>query len=122
MKLTLARLEKVCRRPRGSRTIARYPACAGMHSQVSFPASVRPQKSLRDASLRASAVVTHAARCEASDGLQTQARTASWRLRLRPDIGTAGGPGFLALVDAGRGNLTPMVSAAALQLFTLSQS
>lgn len=120
MKLNLARLEKV-RRQRGSRIIARFPACAGMHSQASFSTPVRRQKPMRDAPLLASAVVTHGARCGGSDSLETQAHMASWRPWARHEITTAGESDFLAMVDAGRGNLTPADSAAKLQLFTLSQ-
>lgn len=121
MKLNLARLEKV-RRPRGSRFIARFPACAGINSQASFPASVQRQKPLQDAPLLRSAVVTHAARCGVSDGREMQARMVSWRPWLRHDITTAGGSVFFAMVDAGRKKLKPAGSAAESQTFTLSQS
>lgn len=120
MKLNFARLEKV-RRPRGSRIIARRPVCAGMNSRASFSTLVRRQKPMLDAQLRVSAVVTHAARCGVSDGLETQARMASWRPWGRHDIITAGVPDFLPMVDAGRGNLTHADRVDELQLFTLSQ-
>ena len=121
MNLNLARLEKV-RRLRGSRIIARCPACAGMNSQASFSTPVRRQKPMQDAPLLVSAAVTHGARCRGSGGLETQARTVSWRSWARHDIITAGGSDFLAMVDAGRGNITPEDSAAELQLFTLPHS
>lgn len=119
MKLNLARLEKI-RRPSGSRTIARFPACAGMNSQASFPASIQRQKPLQDALMLTSAVVTRGARCGASDGLQTQPRMASWRPWLRRVVIATVGSVFFAMVDAGRKKLTPAGSAAALQLFTLT--
>jgi hypothetical protein len=121
MKLNLARLEKV-RRPRGSRIIARCPACAGMNSRASFSTPVRRQKPLQGAPLRASAVVTRAARCGASEALETQSRMAPWRPWVRHEIITAGGSGFLAMVDAGRENLTPADCATALPIFTLFYS
>jgi len=76
---------------------------------------------MQDVPLLASAVVTRGARCGASDGLETQARTVSWLSWARHDIITAGGSDFLAMVDAGMEKITPADSAAALQLFTLSQ-
>lgn len=121
MKLNLARLEKV-RRPRGSRFIARVPACAGMNSQASFSTPVRRQKPLQDALMQGSAVVTHGARCGAPEGLETQAHMASWRSWLRHAIATAGGSYFLGMVDAGREKITPADSAAELQTFTLRHS
>jgi hypothetical protein len=120
MKLNLARLEKV-RRPRGSKIIARFPACAGMNSQAFFSTPVRFQKPMRDAPLLASAAVTRGARCVASDSLETQARMGAWRPRVRHEIITESESDFLAMVDAGMENITPADSAAALQLFTLSQ-
>ncbi|OYW77058.1 MAG: hypothetical protein B7Z37_05945 [Verrucomicrobia bacterium 12-59-8] len=120
MKLNLARLEKI--RQRGSRIIARCPACAGINSQASFSSPIRRQKPVQNAPLLPSAALTREARCRASDSLETQARMASWRLRLRPDMNTAGESDFLAMVDAGMENLTLAGSAAALQLFTLRHS
>lgn len=76
---------------------------------------------MQDAPQMASAVVTRAVRCRASDDLETQARMVSWRPWVRHCIITAGGSDCLAMVDAGRENLMPADSAAALQLFTLSQ-
>lgn len=76
---------------------------------------------MQGAPLLISAAVTREARCGGSDSLETQARMASWRPWVRHDIITAGGSDFLAMVDAGIEKLTPADSAAALQLFTLSQ-
>lgn len=117
MKLNLARLENV-RRPRGSRFIARFPACAGMNSQASFSAPVRPQKPLQDASPLRSAVVTHAASCRASNSLKTQSRMASWRPWLRRVVIATVGSVFLAMVDAGRKKLPSAGNATESQLLT----
>ncbi|MHB1078862.1 MAG: hypothetical protein ACYC67_05625 [Prosthecobacter sp.] len=119
MKLNLARLQKV-RRPCGSRFIARFPACAGTNSQASFSTPVRRQKPLQDASPLRSAVVTHGARCGAPEGLETQAHMASWQPWLRHGSITAGGSGFLAMVDAGMKKLTTAGCATESQTFTLT--